>query len=51
MPIIISKAKSKPVKREPVICQGCKHTYMEPCHGQNENCPNLIWLKERRTQS
>lgn len=27
------------------VCKFCKHTYMHPCHGESEKCPNAMWLR------
>ena len=45
MPIILPKKPKSPApKAEPKVCEFCKHTYMQPCNGVDEACPNRLHL-------
>lgn len=31
----------------PTVCSFCGHVYYFPCHGENDNCMNAQWVKEK----
>jgi hypothetical protein len=44
---LLAPSKSTQAK----LCTFCKHRYIEPCHGKNENCPNAIYVKQKQASA